>query len=148
MIGVAIVGGLFFVQCVYPFLREDPSETYTCADEEVADFCDDPYTVAGFAAAICGLNSVEFIGSLSRVRVIGGDPGEPEEPGTVDFEAKCPDIHLKWSIPEQEAEDTESVLDYDPQNNQTRLAEELLEQYSFGEISIAEARDSLLNSSR
>ena len=45
---VLMIGG-FFASCILPFIN-DSSETWTCADAEVSEFCSDPETIGGFLA--------------------------------------------------------------------------------------------------
>jgi hypothetical protein len=146
LIATAIFGGLFFAQCVYPFIRGTPSEIWTCEDDEVRAFCDDPITIGGFTAAICGRDDVQFTGRLVRPLIIGDGPVH-EEPGTLDLEIECPGLELKWSIDEERLDEFESLDDLEPRNDQTRLAVDLLAEYTLGFIDMGEARQQLLGSS-
>lgn len=133
ILGMAFVGGLFFFQCVYPFIN-DTSETWSCDSEEVSTFCDDPYTVGGFAAELCGRSNVSFLGDY--IKVINQDPTF-QDPRTYIVGIRCPEVlEVRWEF---EGE-IESIEEARAVNEQTRLFERLLREYSFGALTIGEAR--------
>ncbi|MEX0801327.1 MAG: hypothetical protein WD379_08930 [Dehalococcoidia bacterium] len=144
IVAAAIMAGLLFYQCVYPFIN-DSSETWTCADEEVQDFCDDPFTIGGFIAAICGRDEVKYKGSVIESVTLSGGFGE-DEPDTYELEMACPGVSLKWEYESlREFEASEYVTEQGAANDQTRLAVRLLAEYSYGDIDIATARRLLVD---
>jgi hypothetical protein len=141
LIGIAIFAGLFFFQCVYPVLR-DESVTGTCASEELADFCEDPDTLAGFMALMCGRDRVEFVGS--PMRLLNPEPGQSTLIG-VSFTIKCEGLSARWETEEGEGtpegfEDLKRAAS----NDDAEAVMEVLEQWHLGELSTREAQLVLL----
>ena len=141
IIGGGIVLAIGFAQCVWPFIR-DNTETWTCVDEEIADFCNDPYTLVGFLAEVCGRNQLTITATyIETIRI--GSAG-PREPGEFEFKADCRGRELKWAA--EEGDEIETLDDFRDaaQNDSMRLAVELLEDWRDGLIDYGDARRELL----
>ena len=111
VVGITIVAGLIFVQCVYPFLRGNTtSVTLTCSDEEIADFCDDPFTMGGFAAMVCSRDELKVTSNYIDNIVIGGEPGD-DIPDTLELIFECGILRAKWEW--EEGRDPEEFEDFD-----------------------------------
>jgi hypothetical protein len=144
-IGVVVLGGLFFAQCVYPLLR-DTSETFTCDDKEMAEFCNDPATFAGFLAQVCGRG--ELVVDNTFIQTIGlGDPGV-REPGEIEFTVKCGDVDLEYSLEEGDKIESFDDMRDAASNDRAKMALDLWEDWSLGLINYEDARRTLLAESR
>ena len=140
VIGFAIFAGLFFFQCVYPFIR-DESATANCSTPEFADFCDDTETLAGFMALMCGKDRVEF--RVAPIRLLNPEPNEPSITG-YSMVIKCPGISARWetegsSVPEgfKELKDAAS-------NDHAEAVMNVLERWHLGDLTTREAQLALL----
>lgn len=140
----AVVAGLFFMQCVYPFIDDNStSETFTCEDERFAEFCDDPSTLGGFAASVCGRDELLITSNYIDVRVIGGEPGE-RAPDEFEIILQCTGLDAKWAW--QEGRSFETFEDYESTavNNDARRFTEVYGKWGSGSIAtIEEARRDL-----
>ena len=135
------VFGLFCLAIVGFAIACGASESWTCTDEEVAGFCDDPYTLAGFTAAICGRDEVRFEGTAIKYISLDRTDREPDD---IRFAINCDGVDVAWEAPAPDWDDFESVGDAPAVNDQTRLLIRLMQQYTEGDIDIDTAREILI----
>jgi hypothetical protein len=100
------------------------------------EFCEDPYTLAGFMAEICGADEVTFTGTYVQV-VLLGEPGT-REPGILELTVRCPDFEATWEI--EEGREMRYLKDAHPKNAGAERVVKALDDYSLGEIDLATAR--------
>jgi len=144
IIGVAIVGGVLFAQCVYPFIRHSPSVTYTCADEQMSSLCRDSNTMAGFMARVCGSDQLTVTAKSLEAIIIGGEQGTSREPMGTGMTMKCGDVDMKWSVDQGQKIETIDEFRKAATNDKARLAVDLFEDWSTGLIDYDDARVQLM----
>jgi hypothetical protein len=141
-IGVLFVAGLFFMQCVYPFLR-DESVAFTCADPEFAANCDEDGSLANFFVEVCGRDQLRV--EVNVIRSIGGEPGV-REPADVTMAVYCGDHrYIRFEAPEGTQIDEFEDLRQWAIGASSRQVLDIYERWVRFEISADEARQRLLS---
>jgi hypothetical protein len=133
-----IVGAIFFFQCVYPFL-EDRTQEFDCASSGFSDFCDDPGTILGFMALMCGRDSVR--GRATEIKTVGGEPGV-REPSSFEILIWCGATKFAWEY--EEGEEIDYLDERLARDSKTKVATRVFRDYSSGFIGVSEARRQLL----
>jgi hypothetical protein len=139
LLGVALFGGMIFVQCVYPFIQ-DNSESWTCDHERMSSFCDDQGTIAGFAVVLCGSReAVKFTGNLIKTYTLGeGETG----PRSMELVIKCSGLNATWET--ESYNEIKTIDDIPPSNKQAERFMEAFKAFTGRSITLDAARQRVL----